>query len=103
MNVPWGVGEIFDTPEDQYEYWSALFESSLDEHAPKKRMRVREKEVPYKSTQGTDPLRIGGLRENGETLLPTRQEKLLRTIGPKSQRRLRSTPANFYKTFNPFL
>ena len=40
MNAPWGVGESsVDTPEDQYEYWSALFENILDEHAQKKKKK----------------------------------------------------------------
>ena len=49
---PWSVGEIFDSPGDQYEFWFALFESVLEEHASKTKMRVRDKGVPYiKGTQ----------------------------------------------------
>lgn len=49
--APWCVGEIFDSPDDQYDYLSALLNSVLDEHAPRKKIRVREKDVPYMTNQ----------------------------------------------------
>lgn len=45
--APWGVGEIFDSPDDQYDFWYALFESVLGEHVPEKKMRFGDKDVPY--------------------------------------------------------
>ena len=49
--APWSVGEIFDPPDDQYEFWFALFESILDEHATRKKMRVRDKDVSYMTNE----------------------------------------------------
>ena len=45
--APWSVGEIFDSPDDQYDFWYALFESVLGEHVPEKKMRFGDKDVPY--------------------------------------------------------
>ena len=45
MNAPWQVGDIFTSTDDQYDYWKGLFEYVVDQHAPVKRKRVREKEV----------------------------------------------------------
>ena len=33
--------------DDQYDYWYALFGSIAQDHAPLKRKRVRDKDVPY--------------------------------------------------------
>ena len=33
--------------DNKYNYWNALFESTVNEHAPVRRKRVREKELPY--------------------------------------------------------
>ena len=35
--APWSVGEIFDSPDDQYELWFALFETALEELAPRRK------------------------------------------------------------------
>ena len=45
--APWIVGETFDAIDDQYDAWTTIFESALDKHMPKKKMRVRQKDVPY--------------------------------------------------------
>ena len=49
--APWSVGEIFDSPDDQYDFWFALFESILDNHASRKKMRVGDKDVPYMTNE----------------------------------------------------
>ena len=43
--APWSVREIFDSPDDQYEFWFALFQSALEEYAPRKKMRLRDKDT----------------------------------------------------------
>ncbi|KAL9969750.1 hypothetical protein ACROYT_G022005 [Oculina patagonica] len=47
MNAPWQVGDIFASTDDQYDYWKGLFKNVIDQHAPVKRKRVREKDIPY--------------------------------------------------------
>ena len=37
---------IFDAIDDKYDYWNSLFESVVNEHAPLRRKRVREKYLP---------------------------------------------------------
>lgn len=47
QSAPWHVADIFDTMDDQYSYWNLLFNSVADEHAPRKRMRVRAQECGH--------------------------------------------------------
>ena len=45
-NTPWTVGETLNAIVDQYDAWKTIFESVLDKYTPKKKMRVRQKDVP---------------------------------------------------------
>ncbi len=45
LNAPWHVADIFNDIDDKYDYWSGLFESVVDTHAPMKRKNVREKDT----------------------------------------------------------
>ena len=45
--APWQVGEIFESVDDQYEYWEALLDKIVDDHVPTRDMRVRTHNVPY--------------------------------------------------------
>ena len=47
QEAPWQVGDIFTDVDDKYDYWNALFESTVNVHTPTKRKRVREKDVKY--------------------------------------------------------
>ena len=46
-SAPWHAGEIFDSIDDQYIYWSALLNDVLQEHIPLRKKRVRSKDVRY--------------------------------------------------------
>ena len=46
-NAPWTVGETRNAIVDQYDAWKTIFESVLDKHMPKKKMRVRQKDLPH--------------------------------------------------------
>ena len=48
--APWHVGEIFDEIDDQAYYWSTLLRNVIDDQLPLKKMRVRDKDVPYMTT-----------------------------------------------------
>ena len=48
--APWHVGEIFDEIDDQAYYWSTLLRNVVDDQLPLKKMRVRDKDVPYMAT-----------------------------------------------------
>jgi len=45
--APWNIVEMYDSVDEQYDTWKTIFESVLDKHMPKKKMRVREKDIPY--------------------------------------------------------
>ena len=46
-NAPWTVGETRNAIVDQYDAWKTIFESELDKYMPKKKMRVRQKDVTH--------------------------------------------------------
>ena len=51
------IGQLFDDVNDQAYPWNALMNNTLDEVAPVKKMRVREKEVPYMTNQWKSAIR----------------------------------------------
>ena len=46
-NAPWQVGEIFNDIDDRVDYWNGLITYVVDAHAPLRKKRVREIDVPY--------------------------------------------------------
>lgn len=57
INAPWHVSDIFTCVEDKYDYWRGLFENIANQHAPIKRKRVREKDIPYTTQEWKSALR----------------------------------------------
>lgn len=45
-NAPWQVGEIFNDINDRVDYWHGLVSYVVDAHAPLRKKRVREIDVP---------------------------------------------------------
>ncbi|CAB4025980.1 Hypothetical predicted protein, partial [Paramuricea clavata] len=119
MHAPWHVAGIFNEVDDKYDYWSSLFESLVDRHAPLKRKKVREKDSPYMTIEWKKAIRNkrkyaikfakDRTKENFEL------KKKYRNIANKGRRKavsaychktsedLRDKPSEFYKTFKPFL
>ena len=50
-NAPQNVGETFDAIKDQYDPWKPFFESVLEKHVPKMKMRVGQKDAPYRTEE----------------------------------------------------
>ena len=46
-NAPWQAGEVFNDIDDRFEYWNGLVRHVVDAHAPLRKKRVREIDVPY--------------------------------------------------------
>lgn len=57
IDAPWYVGDIFSNSDEKYDYWRALFESIVDKHAPMKKKRVREKDIPYMTAEWKQAIR----------------------------------------------
>ncbi|KAL9964953.1 hypothetical protein ACROYT_G028670 [Oculina patagonica] len=118
-SAPWIVGETFDAIEDQYDAWKTIFESVLDKHMPKKKMRVRQKDVPYMTEKWK--MAIRNKRKYAQMFAQNRSlenwelKRKWRNLATKERRRaikaywaqkseeLRKKPRDFYKTFKPFL
>ena len=50
LHAPWHVGEIFDDLDDAYGYWTNLFDSIANEHAPMRKIPCKAKLIIYKSS-----------------------------------------------------
>ena len=46
-NTPWDSSNIYDNIDDIRSQWSGLFKQVLDEHAPVKRVQLRDKQLPW--------------------------------------------------------
>ena len=53
--APWYVCEIFD--EIKYFLWETLFEQIVDEHLPKKQIKVRSKDVPFMTQEWKEAIK----------------------------------------------
>lgn len=117
--APWHVGEIFDTVDEQANFWSALMLNIVDEHLPMKKMRVREHDVPYMSKEWKKAIRekrkAAKLYAKNSTVENWELKRKLRNKATRLRRKairnywgnkaedLKNNPKQFYKTFMPFL
>ena len=58
--APWQLGEIFESVDDQYEYWVALLSTIVDDHVTTKDMRVRTHNIPYVTRQWKNAIKVAG-------------------------------------------
>ena len=56
-NAPWQVGEIFNDIDDRVDYWNGLITYMVDAHAPLRKKRVREIDVPYMTLEWKNAIR----------------------------------------------
>ena len=118
-DAPWQVGDIFTNTDDQYDYWKGLFESILNKHAPFKKKRVREKDIPYMTDAWKKAIRNKRkyailfakdrtpenfeLKRRFRNIATKERRKAIKAYWQKTSDELKSKPRNFYKTFRPFL
>ena len=117
--APWHVGDIFVDIEDKIDYWNKLAEYNIDLHAPVKRKRVREVDVPYMTVEWKNAIRnkrkYAQLYAKNKTLENFELKKKFRNIASKIRRKaikeywckktqnLKEKPRDFFNTFRPFL
>lgn len=58
-SAPWHVSEIFEDREDQIGFLIDLLIDIVDEHMPRKQMRVRDRDVPNTTTLWKNTIRLG--------------------------------------------
>ncbi|XP_048586210.1 uncharacterized protein LOC125568304 [Nematostella vectensis] len=120
LNVaPWHVGDIFDDVDDKVYFWSSLFQSITEKDAPMKRMKVRDKDVPFMTSEWEQAIRAkrkatskflkNKTPENWENKRAarneaTRQRRIaIKHYWRKQCEHLKEKPREFFKTFKPFL
>ena len=118
-NGPWWVMNIFDTMEDKWNYWKALFNSILETHTPMRKMRVRQVDVPYMTMEWKQAIRRkrkyakkyarNKTNENWELKKKWRNEatkcrrRAIKRFWKEKADHLNSKPYDFYNIFRPFL
>ena len=56
--APWHVGNIFDSVDDRYFYWSKLVNDALGNHALQKKLRVWSRDVQYMTPEWKTAIRM---------------------------------------------
>jgi len=56
-NAPWQVGEVFNDIYDRVDYWNGLVRYVVDAHAPLRKKRVWEIDVPYMTLNWKNAIR----------------------------------------------
>ena len=118
-SAPWHVAEVFDDVDNQSEFFSLLLKDVVDEHMPWKRMRVRDGDVPYMTTEWKEAIRRRrkALRRFHKTkaLEDWELHRKLRKKATRLRRKaikhywnaksedIRNKPHKFYRAFMPFL
>ena len=54
-NAPWQVGKFFNDIDDRVDYWNGLISYVVDAHAPLRKKRVREIDVPHMTLEWKMP------------------------------------------------
>ena len=117
--VPWHIGQLFDEVDDQAHAWNLLMNDILDELAPVKNVRVRDKDVPYMASEWKNAIRAkrkvslkylkNRTEENWELRRIARNEatKLRRTAIKNYWRKKaedhKTKQRDFFKVFKTFL
>ena len=118
-NAPWQVGEIFNDIDDRVDYWNGLISYVVDAHAPLRKKRVREIDVPYMTLEWKNAIRrkrkYAQLYAKNKTAENYELKKKYRNLATKERRKaikefwmkktddLKQKPWEFFKTFRPFL
>ena len=114
-NAPWQVGEIFNDIDDRVDYWNGLITYVVDAHAPLRKKRVREIDVPYMTLEWKNAIRrkrkYAQLYAKNKTTENYELHKKYRNLATKECRKaikefwmkktddLKQKPWEFFKTF----
>ena len=117
--APWHIIQLFDEVDDQVHVWNLIMNDVLNDLAPVKKMRVRDKDVPYMTPEWKSAIRAkrkanakylkNKTPETWELRRKTRNEATKQKhIAIKNYWKikaddLKSNPRDFFKTFKPFL
>ena len=116
--APWHVGDIFSDVDDKYDYWKCLFDRVVDDHAPITEKRVREKDIPYMTSEWKQAIRNKrkyaiqfsknrtpenfDLKKKVRNIATQERRKAIKTYWFKKSEELKSRPGEFFNTFSPF-
>ena len=116
---PWHVGDIFTDMDDRIDFWNSLANHTIDYHAPIKRKRIRENDVPYMTKDWKNAIRNKKkfaklyaknkttenfeLKRKYRNLASKERRKAIKEYWRKKSEKLKENPKDFFNTFSPFL
>ena len=117
--APWHVGEIFDSVDDRYFYWSKLANDILDNHVPQERLRVRSRDVEYMTPKWKIAIRMKRKYTRKFAKDPSQENLINKNMWRNRATKLSrqaikdywktktdssgNNPWDFFKVFKPFL
>lgn len=92
--APWHIIQLFDDVDNQVHAWNLIMNDVLNDLAPVKKMRVRDKDVPYMTSEWKSANRVKG-KANAKYL----KNKTQGALGAQAQdkKRAKETEANCHK------
>lgn len=118
-NALWQVGEVFNDIDDRVDYWNGLVRDLVDAHAPLRKKRVREIDVPYMTLNWKNAIRrkrkYAQLYAKNKTAENYDLKKKYRNLATKERRKaikefwmkktddLKQKPWESFKAFRPSL
>ena len=118
-NAPWHVGDIFTEIDDRIDYKNGLMNYVINHHAPTRRKRVRENDVPYmtwkkavrkkKLSRNYTSKQKNKTEENFElkkkyiNLATKQRRKAVKQFWKMKSEKIRENPRDFFNTFQPFI
>jgi len=117
--APWHICHLLDEVDDQARAWNLLMNDILNDLGPIKTMRVRDKDVPFLTSEWKRTIRAkrrattkflkNKTQENWELKRKARKKAtkqrriVIREYWKKKAQALKTSPRDFFKTFRPFL
>lgn len=86
VNVTWDSSYVYDNIDDIWLHWSSLFKQVLDEHAPVKRVQLRNNHLPWISPYIQKQIRIRNIFYKKFLRLSTKTGLITKNNGTRLQR-----------------
>ena len=111
--------DTFDNLDDAYDYWKTLFSSIVDKHMPLKKMRFREKDVPYMTSEWKQAIKLKrtyaqkyaadrsqenlDLKKKWRNNATKLRRKAIKQYWLGKSEELKTNSRKFFQTFKPFI
>lgn len=119
MEAPWHTGDISSNIDDKYDYWKGLVENVVNDHAPIRRKRVRQKDILYIMVEWKQAIRNMRkyaihfaknhtldnfeLKKKHRNIATQECRKAIKAYWLKKSEEIKTRPNESHNTFMPFI